>query len=195
MKSSVDDAYADYLRSRSAPTWKHILDVQAPYRWNLRRLKPGYMLEIGCGLGRNLKHIGGKGIGVDPNPACVEGAAREGLTVYTDADFKISPHAVVHAFDSLLLSHVLEHLGEGESYELLRTYLRFVRPGGKVIFITPQELGFRSDPTHVRFVDFAQLRQLACRANLRPMKQFSFPLPRAMGGFFRYNEFILSARV
>ena len=52
--------------------WKKLLDVQAPYRWNLQRLKLGLTLEIGCGIGRNLMHLKGQGIGIDHNFQSVE---------------------------------------------------------------------------------------------------------------------------
>ena len=41
------------------------------YRWNLRRLDLGFTLEIGCGIGRNLEHLDGNGIGIDHNEEAV----------------------------------------------------------------------------------------------------------------------------
>jgi 2-polyprenyl-3-methyl-5-hydroxy-6-metoxy-1,4-benzoquinol methylase len=195
ISDSSNDDYADYLHQRSAPLWKRVLNVQAPYRWNLRRLKPGYMLEVGCGIGRNLSHIDGNGVGVDPNKACVRAATLKGLTAYTDVDFATSPHAAPHSFDSLLVSHVLEHMSEAEAEALLAAYVGFVKPGGKIILITPQELGFATDPTHVNFADFACMRGIAGRVGMRVVSEFSFPFPRTFGKFFRYNEFVLLAEV
>ena len=54
--------------------WKQWLDVQAPFRWNLRRLDPGFTLDIGCGIGRNLLHLPRQGVGVDTNEHCVRAA-------------------------------------------------------------------------------------------------------------------------
>ena len=65
MSESLTDAYADRLKARLV-WWKRALDVQAPYRWNLRRLKPGFMLDVGCGLGRNLELVLGVCVVVDP---------------------------------------------------------------------------------------------------------------------------------
>ncbi len=56
-------------------------------------------------------------------------------------------------FDSLLVAHVLEHLDAETARDLLATYLPYVREGGRAIVITPQQAGFRSDATHVRYVD------------------------------------------
>ena len=46
--------YAERLETLETARWKRVLDVQAPYRWNLRRLGLGFTLDIGCGIGRNL---------------------------------------------------------------------------------------------------------------------------------------------
>jgi len=45
--------YAERL-SRTA-SWKRWLNVQAIYRWNLRRLDPGVTLDIGCGIAATLR--------------------------------------------------------------------------------------------------------------------------------------------
>ena len=39
-----------------------------------------------------------------------------------------------------------------EATELARRYVQYVKPGGQVIVITPQEYGYRADPTHVDYV-------------------------------------------
>ena len=45
--------------------WKRILDVQAPYRWNLRRLLgTRRTLDVGCGIGRNLVNLPVGSVGV-----------------------------------------------------------------------------------------------------------------------------------
>ena len=37
-------------------TLRRMLPTQAPYRWNLRRLRLGRVLDVGCGVGRNLRN-------------------------------------------------------------------------------------------------------------------------------------------
>jgi hypothetical protein len=81
-----------------------------------------------------------------------------------------------------------------EAHALLATYLPLVRAQGRVVLITPQEVGFRSDPTHVEFFDFAALSRLATSLGLAIEKQYSFPFPRFVGRMFRHNEFVLLAR-
>lgn len=188
--ATTDRNYAARLASQEAIWWKRLLDVQAPYRWNLRRLDPGFTLDIGCGIGRNLLHLAGNGVGVDHNPHSVEMARARGLLAFTPAEFQASPFNVEARFDSLLLAHVVEHMTEGDAIALLDAYLYTLKPSGKVILITPQELGYASDPTHVRYMDFAALDRIARAAGLAPVSAFSFPLPRLFGHVFKYNEFI-----
>jgi len=181
--------YAERLVRLQTPLWKRVLDVQAPYRWNLRRLRPGRMLDVGCGIGRHLAHTPGA-VGVDPNQSCVEVARAHGLEAYTPEDFRAEPGS----FDSLLVAHVLEHLTPAEADRLLETYLPYLKPGGRAILITPQERTFAMDPTHIWFVDFGVLQMLAGRFGLEPERMFSFPFPRWAGKLIPHNEFVFTAR-
>lgn len=191
---TVGDDYTRRLTRLSGSRWKQVLGVQAPYAWNLRRLRPGRVLDVGCGLGRNLAHLRGEGVGVDHNPTSVAAARASGLTAFVPAEFLASPHAREGAFDSLLVAHVLEHLQEAEADELLETYLPFVKPDGAVIVITPQERGFASDPTHVRFVDAQRAQAHLAAAGVQRDRDFSFPFPRWAGRLFPYNEFVVVGR-
>jgi 2-polyprenyl-3-methyl-5-hydroxy-6-metoxy-1,4-benzoquinol methylase len=184
---SLNDAYATRLKAVQTPLWKRVLDVQAPYRWNLRRLEPGRTLDVGCGIGRNLAHLAGAGVGVDPNRACVAEAIAAGFEAYTPEDLPPGQ------FDSLLFAHVLEHVDDAQA--LLRTYLPRLRKGGQAILITPQELGYRSDKTHLQFLDLKVLAKIAEACGLSVERAYSFPFPRLAGRIFKYNEFVLTARL
>jgi 2-polyprenyl-3-methyl-5-hydroxy-6-metoxy-1,4-benzoquinol methylase len=195
-RSTQDAAYTARLTGLDA-WWKRLLDVQRPYRNHLRRLQPGRFLEVGCGLGRNLLNARGfaDGLGIDHNPSSIEVARSRGLAALTTEEFHRSPLAAPGSFDSLLVSHVLEHLGPEEALALLRAYLPFVRAGGQVIVVTPQEAGYRSDPTHVSFVDLEASARLLAAAGVTISRQESFPFPRWVGRFFTYNEFVTVGRV
>lgn len=182
------EEYAARLQRRENALWKRALNVQAPFRWNLRRLDPGFTLDVGCGIGRNLRAV--NGVGVDHNAAAVETARRAGFEAFTPDGFAASTYARPARFDSLLMAHVVEHMTHREAAELLGSYLRFVRPSGAVILIAPQEAGFRSDDTHVEFMDEPALTGLLAANGVEVVRHYSFPFPRPAGRWFRYNEFV-----
>lgn len=184
--------YAHRLQSLETARWKRLVPVQLPYRLNLRRLRLGRTLDVGCGIGRNMAYLDDV-VGVDHNATSIEIARSRGHDAYTVEQFLASPHARPGAFDALLLAHVLEHMSEPDGRALLVDYLRYLKPGGRVCLITPQERGFRSDATHIRFVDLDALRELAAGLGLTVERAYSFPLPRFAGEWFTYNEFVLVA--
>ena len=190
--STARDDYAERLVHLESVWWKRVLDVQRPYRWNLRRLELGRTLDVGCGVGRNLKNLPGS-VGVDHNAQSVSVARSRGLTAWTTDEWPTSPDAVAGSFDSLLCAHVLEHLDATAADDVLSTYLPYLRPGARLVLICPQERGYASDPTHVRFVDRSELAATARRHGFSPLRSYSFPFPSIAGKVFPYNEFVLVA--
>ena len=81
-----------------------------------------------------------------------------------------------------------------EYLALLREYLPLVKAGGRVLVFCPQEAGFKSDATHIEFMDLHRLRAAAKETGLRVQREYSFPLPRAFGKTFVYTEFVSVAR-
>jgi SAM-dependent methyltransferase len=185
--------YSHRLARLETQGLRRFIDVQAPYRWNIRRLDLGFVLDVGCGLGRNLMHLRGYGVGVDHNAYSVEIGRSRGLETFTPDGFLQSPFAVPDRFDSLLSAHVLEHLEWGPAVHLVREYLPFVRPGGKVVLICPQRAGFQSDPTHVTYFDGPALTRVVEQNGLRKVSLRSFPFPAPVGRVFTYNETIVIA--
>lgn len=185
--------YTERLAAAHGSWWKRLLDVQAPYRRNLLRKQPGRTLDVGCGIGRNLATLGEGSVGIDHNPHSVRMARQRGLAAFTPEEFRNSDHTGTR-FDSLLFAHVLEHMTYGEAVSLIADYLRFLRPGGQVIVITPQEAGFRSDPTHVDPFGLPEIRRALAAVTFVPISEESFPLPRAAGRWFRHNENVVTAR-
>ena len=187
--------YAERLRSKQTLWWKRMLHVQAPYHWNLRRQHLGRTLDLGCGIGRNLGVLPPGSVGVDHNAEAVALARSSGYDAYTVREFLDGDLAVPAAFDGLLAAHVVEHMDRAEALRLLGDYLRFVRPGGLVFLVCPQERGYASDPTHVWFARDTELLELAQTLGLEPQRSYSFPFPRWTGKLFIYNEFCLTARI
>jgi SAM-dependent methyltransferase len=193
MAGTETSEYAELLADLQGAAWKRY--VPNPYRWFLRRRRLGFTLDVGCGIGRMLGYIDGNGVGVEHNPASVQICRQRGLTAYLPDDFLASDYATPGRFDALLSAHVIEHLTPDEATDLLATYLPFVRAGGRVLLITPQERGFATMPTHVTFTDTAALSRLCTDAGLLVRHERSFPLPRLAGRWFTYNEFVVEAAV
>ena len=185
---SYDDAA--YTERLKGVRWKRVLNTQAPYRWNLRRLDLGYVLDVGCGIGRNLAHLDGNGVGVDLSLTSIAEARARGFTAYTAEEFPTCPDAQPERYDSLLFAHVLEHMTHDEATDLVGRHLPYLRSGGRVVIIAPQAAGFASDPTHVEFVDWEAIGRLEATLGLESVRRYSFPFPPAAGKVFKYNETI-----
>jgi SAM-dependent methyltransferase len=194
VSSTLDKAYTERLVRKQMVWWKRLIDVQAPYRWNLRRLKPAFTLEIGCGIGRNLLHLKGHGVGVDHSIHSVKIARSRGCVAFTPDEFENSIYSLSETFDSLLLAHVAEHMTSAEVTSLLRSYIPRLKPDGKIIIITPQERGFQSEVTHVEFTDWEKIRNILSPLGFISVEEYSFPLPRFCGNLFIYNEFVSVSR-
>ena len=186
--------YAARLAGLQGARWKRILDVQAPYRRFLRGLGLGRTLDIGCGIGRNLGNLGPGAVGVDHNVDAIAHCRALGYEAYTSEEFAREWSAGGAAFDALLFAHVLEHMARADAVAMVRHYLSHLCPGGRVVMIAPQERGYRSDATHVEFLDLPALQSIAEECDLSVNISRSFPLPRVAGQIFTYNEFVVVAR-
>ncbi|REJ56456.1 MAG: methyltransferase domain-containing protein [Microcystis aeruginosa DA14] len=189
-QDTKNQSYSERLLNKQTAKWKEILDVQAPYRWNLQRLNLGFTLDIGCGIGRNLINLKGNGIGIDHNFHSVEVCRARGFMAFTPEEFQRSSFDEPEKFDSILLAHVAEHMRYLEVIRLLNDYVYLLKNHGKLVIITPQEAGFKSDATHVEFMNFAKLKAIARELDSKIIKQYSFPFPRIVGKLFKYNEFV-----
>lgn len=188
--------YAERLAAAVAPRrgLLRLADPQIPYRWNIRRMGLGRVLDVGCGAGRNLAHLDGNGVGVDHNPASVAIARSRGLTAHTPAEFASSGDAVEGGFDTLLMAHVLEHLSPADAHDIVATHLRWVRPGGRVVVICPQQRGHASDPTHITFMPAPAIESVLRSCGVDIARTSSFPFPPWAGRWFTHNETIVSGR-
>ena len=186
--SPAEAQYAQRLQrlARRRGWLRQVVDPPRLYGRSLRQLEPGYILDVGCGLGRILAQVDGHGVGIDTNPACVEATRQAGFKAYLPAEFDAPPET----FDSLIFAHVLEHVSAAEGETLIQTYLPCLRADGRVIVICPQSRGQRTDPTHVRLVDSTAIEQMASNVGLRIVTTRSFPFPLWLGRVFTYNETI-----
>lgn len=191
MPDATDDpAYAARLVKLQGARWKRY--APNPYRWFLRRLDLGRTLEVGCGVGRILGYLAPSAVGIDTNATSVAHCRSLGFEAYSPEELEaLNPPP----FDSLVLAHVLEHLTRDDAVELVGSYLHYLRPGGRVVLICPQERGYRSDATHVEWHDLAAIQVICRQLRLKPVDARSFPLPRWAGRWFVYNEFVVVASI
>jgi 2-polyprenyl-3-methyl-5-hydroxy-6-metoxy-1,4-benzoquinol methylase len=189
--STTGEDYTQRLVGASG--WKRVLNVQAPYRWHLRRQRLGRTLDIGCGVGRNLVALDSGSVGVDHNETSVRVARERGLVALTVSEWEASELREPGSFDSLLVAHVIEHMSRDDAIAMLESYVPYLRSGGKAFLVCPQERGYASDATHVTWTDADDLQLIARRVGLEPVRATSFPLPRRAGRWFTYNEFCVLA--
>jgi 2-polyprenyl-3-methyl-5-hydroxy-6-metoxy-1,4-benzoquinol methylase len=194
LESTEGEEYTDRLKRLEQPLWKRVLDVQAPYRWNLRRLfGDREVLEVGCGIGRCLAHLAPRGVGVDHNEHSINECRERGLTAFTVDEFAETEYAKPARFGGILAAHLVEHMPREDAVKILTGYLDYLKPDARMILICPQERGYASDSTHVAFSDFDALTDVAYQLGFTKTRRQSFPLPRFAGKAFTYNEFVLVA--
>ncbi len=170
--------------------WKILLGTQRPFKAPITSLRLGKTLEIGCGVGRLLQWLPNS-VGVDHNPTSVAAAQARGLTVFTNQGFHLSEFAIPESFDSILMSHLLEHLTEDNRNAIMKEFRKYLIPEGRLVIICPQEAGFRSDSTHIEYLDFKSIKEYGLRHDFVVELAKSNPFPRFLGKLFKYNEFFV----
>ena len=185
--------YADYLTRSEKRRWRQALRILDPYRWHIRHLVgDASVLDIGCGAGRNLRYLAGtKTVGIDHNEFVIQQCRSEGFDAHTTNEFNASKELSAQKFDVLLMSHLLEHLTFDDAVGLVRSYLRNLSEGGRVIIICPQPNGQRRDATHITYFDRERLTQLCEEVGLVPALTRSFPFPPIAGKWLYFNETVV----
>ncbi|MFD4369001.1 methyltransferase domain-containing protein [Rhodococcus sp. NPDC058521] len=190
---TTDTGYTERLRELQGARWKRLLRVQAPYQWNIRRFLGGRrVLDVGCGIGRNLRNLPAGSLGVDHNRHSVRFCRSQGFDALTPEEF----HATGGTkFDGMLMAHLLEHLEPNGGPVIIEEYLPYLEPGAVVMLVCPQERGFASDETHTVFLDGGDLEKICHDVGLDVVRSSSFPFPRWAGKPFVYNESVVVAEV
>lgn len=187
-----ESEYAARLYGISNRSWKRALAPVNPYRLHIRHLAVGRCLDVGCGFGRNLGYLGNQSnIGIEPNQSLRALADQLGHKVIhpDDVERLMQPED----FDTIIFSHVLEHLTPEEHPLILNRYLPYLKVGGRVIVRIPQRAGFDSDDDHRFFWHRSSMAEYLSSHNLHIEKMGSFPFPEFVGNFFKYNEWFFLA--
>lgn len=192
MNSTQSQQYANYLIDHQKSLKGKVFQI--PYQTHLRLLRLGKTLDVGCGAGRNLQTLPKNSVGIDHNPQLVKACQSRGLIAYTTEEWTNKKNEFTASFDSILFSHVAEHMSQIEFQQLLDSMLTLLKPNGRVLIICPQEAGYKTDNTHIEFMDFSKVASVFKNLKLNTEKQYSFPFVRPFGNFFPYNEFISVGR-
>ena len=199
LNNTNSEEYFEEIHSNTQARWKKFLPLQLPYKLNLQMQALGKVLEIGAGLGRNQGFLD-SAVGVEHNVQSVEYCINKGFDVYLPEDFheKFKDYRGKNAiFDSLLVSHVLEHIEYENQILTISKYLPYLKLSAKIMLVTPQEAGHHATQSHITWTDFDRLEQIIFDASneFKIVKRYSFPFSRNAGKFFKYNEFnVVAAR-
>jgi SAM-dependent methyltransferase len=151
LNRQLKDAYLNrrYGYALAAPAWaraaatllpwihpggKGELDAHSVYLPNLP--EKGTVLEVGCGNGEflaRLQTIGWNVIGTDVDPLAIQLARTRGIDARLGE--LMSLQLPTNSVDAVLLHHVIEHMHNPR--EILNECMRIVRPGGKLVLVTP----------------------------------------------------------
>jgi hypothetical protein len=191
MNNTSSSEYFEELNKNSNVKWKKLLPTQLPYSMNLKKNLRGNTLEVGCGLGRNLKHLGPGSVGVEHNVQSVQVCKNLGFSAHLPEDFQKQFGNKSGYFDNLLLSHVLEHVTDKEQESIMADYIPHLKQISRIFVITPQEKGFVLTDSHINWTDFDKIIKLLKKSapSFELTSAYSFPFPRVAGRYFNYNEF------
>lgn len=151
----LDKLYAD-IEDRFRGTREEIKERFREYLPYVKANAP--VIDLGCGRGEWLELLGENGIdarGVERNPVQLETCRKYGLDV-TEEDFLMYLKQVADGSTGAITGfHIIEHLSFNVLVALMDEVMRVLRPGGVVIFETPNpenivvgSIYFYLDPTH-----------------------------------------------
>lgn len=189
------ESYTRYQLDRSLP--RRI--VRQLYLRSAVRQLHGPTVDFGCGVGDLLRQLPAGSVGLEINPASVHYCQARGLDarIYdaVDDQWNIELLGSKPGFESIVISHVLEHLEQ--PVEKLSRLLRAGQRLGieRALVIVPGARGFESDDTHRTFVNLPMLSSVEATAGtgfvLTAARYFPCNL-RMIGDWFPHHELQVS---
>lgn len=147
-----------------------------------RYLRPGRVLDFGCGPGFFLMHLRRhfQASGLEQS-AWASAAARQRTGVPIHATFDEVGDA---SLDGLVSVHVVEHIPDPTLTMVLASWRRVLKPGARALVITPDANGFAhrrkgaawialSDPTHINLKSCAEWETLFRQAGFKVVRRFA----------------------
>ncbi|MBN2006825.1 MAG: class I SAM-dependent methyltransferase [Anaerolineae bacterium] len=119
---------------RLTPIYK---ERQRVWQMYLGKVKPGRILDVGCGDGRRLaemKKCGWDVLGLDLDPAAAT-FAHDTFGISVQVGTLEEANFPTETFDAVIASHVIEHIFDPISF-LTHCY-EILKPGGRLVMVTP----------------------------------------------------------
>ena len=149
------------------------------YIWPVVNRFQGFVLSLGCGQALDLQMYRGLKLGVDLSEANVRDCISRGIpAICGDACDFVRPET----YDTVLLSHVLEHVSE--PWKVLQNAFESLRPGGRLIIITPLTFHWGN---HNFLPTEEYLDQFLLSRDCKKILSYAFP-PFYIPYFERYRE-------
>jgi SAM-dependent methyltransferase len=167
----------------------------------LDALPLGRLLDVGCGSGAfaaRMKRAGWRAVGTEFDPVAAERARKvHGIEVELGDLAEIAFES--DSFDAITVRHVVEHVREPVAF--LQECWRILKPGGRLIFITPNvdglghgHFGTRwrglEQPRHLYLFNVPSMSRLFERAGVAPVEVFT----TAQGTAYTLNASALTSR-
>ena len=168
--------------------------AKRPYLDSLLRELHGATIDFGCGAGQLLARLPAGSIGLEINPHLIAALRARGLDAVAydpAADGYALRSLPAGRYVSLVMAHVLEHLDDPAA--ALRAIFGGARRLGleRIVIVVPGAKGWRSDPTHRTFIDYAWLDRHGFRQcegyALTRARHFPIDVAR-LGEYFTYHE-------
>ena len=177
--SSASTNLISKLKYSVFPPLKNFLSVKSRH---ISELKPGVVLDFGCGNGEFMclaKSFGWRVKGFDLDENAVSSARKSGLDVVHGGVSNLAEEEC-GKYDLITLSHVIEHVYEPEN--LIQECLRLLKPGGRLWLETPncRSLGLTlfgrywrglEPPRHIVLFDFHSIYKVLLDSGFKTIEK------------------------